>query len=306
MIITLAGPNNLLVQSELARLRAEFVKNHGDLALEQLDAEETDAEKLAEAMQSLPFLASKKLVVIKTPSANKQFTEQFEAILKNLHETTDVVLVEPRPDKRTAFYKTLQKLTEFHEFKELDARELPNWLVKEAKARGASIGFADANYLVERVGANQLLLSSELDKLLTFDPAITRETIDQLTEPAPQSSIFELLDAAFAGKTKRMVELYEQQRAQKVEPQQIMAMIAWQLHILAIVKTAGERNADQIAREASLNPFVVRKSMGITKNLNYKQLKDLVHRAYLLDIKLKSQTIDADEALQHFLLTVSQ
>ena len=156
------------------------------------------------------------------------------------------------------------------------------------------------------MGANQLLLSSELDKLLTFDPAITRETIDQLTEPAPQSSIFELLDAAFAGKTKRMVELYEQQRAQKVEPQQIMAMIAWQLHILAIVKTAGERNADQIAREASLNPFVVRKSMGITKNLNYKQLKDLVHRAYLLDIKLKSQTIDADEALQHFLLTVSQ
>jgi DNA polymerase-3 subunit delta len=305
VITTIAGPNNILVQQELDRLRTEFVKKHGNLALEQLDAEDAEAEKLAEAMQSLPFLAGKKLVVIKNPSANKQFASQFETLIKNVPETTDVVLVEPRPDKRTAFYKSLQKLTEFKEFKELEARELPNWLVREAKSRGGSITPADARYVVERVGPSQQLLSSELDKLLIFQPNISRQTIDELTEPAPQSSIFELLDAAFAGQTQRMQALYEQQRAQKVEPGQIMAMIAWQLHILAVVKTAGERSADQIAREASLNPFVVRKSQNITKNLSYKQLKDLVHRAYLLDIKLKSQTIDADEALQHFLLTIS-
>lgn len=304
MIVSIVGPNNILVQQELAKLRADFVKKHGDLALEQLDAEESEMEKLAEAMQSLPFLASKKLVIIKAPSSNKQFAEQFENIIQNIPETTDVILVEQRPDKRTAFYKTLQKLTDFHEFKELDARELPSWIMNEAKRLGGSISLSDARHLVERVGANQQLLGTELEKLITFDPKVTKETIDQLTEQAPQSSIFELLDAAFAGQTQRMQALYEQQRAQKVEPQQIMAMIAWQLHILALVKTAGERSADQIAREASINPFVVRKSLNITKNLSHKQLKDLVHRAYLLDIKLKSQTIDADEALQHFLISI--
>lgn len=304
MIISLVGPNTILVQQELARLRAEFVKKHGDFALEQLEADEVEAAKLAEAMQSLPFLASNKMVVIKTPSANKQFAEQFETLIKNVPETTDVILVEPRPDKRTAFYKLLQKLTDFHEFKDLDARELPSWIMNEAKRLGGSISLSDARHLVERVGANQQLLGTELEKLITFDPKVTKETIDQLTEQAPQSSIFELLDAAFAGQTQRMQALYEQQRAQKVEPQQIMAMIAWQLHILALVKTAGGRSADQIAREASINPFVVRKSLNITKNLSHKQLKDLVHRAYLLDIKLKSQTIDADEALQHFLISI--
>ncbi len=70
----------------------------------------------------------------------------------------------------------------------------------------------DAKYLVMRVGANQQTLSNELAKLLSYDKAITRQTIDLLTEQTPQSTIFELLDAAFAGNSKKAMELYAEQR----------------------------------------------------------------------------------------------
>src|SRR3546814_19438404 len=61
----------------------------------------------------------------------------------------------------------------------------------------------------------------------------------------PQSTIFELLDAALSGNTRRALELYEEQRSMKVEPQQIIAMLAWQLHVLAVVKAAGERRSEE-------------------------------------------------------------
>jgi DNA polymerase III delta subunit len=90
-----------------------------------------------------------------------------------------------------------------------------------------------------------------------------------------------------------------------VEPQAILAMIAWQLHVLALIKTAGDRSVDVIAKEAKLNPFVVRKSQGIAQRLSLSELKDLVRRTLTLDIRLKRQAIDADDALQQLLLSMA-
>lgn len=305
MIITLTGENHFGLQQELDKLVGQFVKKHGDLALERLDCEEAEFEKIREAMTGLPFLADKKLVLLRAPSTNKQFAEHIEQILKDVPDANDVVLVEPKLDKRTAYYKYLKKNTDFREFPEMDQHGLANWLVKAAKENDGSLKPADARYLVERVGTDQQLLSNELEKLLLYDSKIERRTIDLLTEPAPQSTIFQLLEAAFAGHTKTVLKLYGDQRAQKVEPAQIIAMLAWQLHVLAIVKAAGDRPSDAIAKEARLNPFVVRKSQGIARNLSQTELRGLASDLLKIDTAVKRTAIDADEALQHYLLEIA-
>ena len=294
-----------MLQAELNKIRSDFVAEFEDIGLEQLDGEETTAERMIEAAQSLPFLAARKLVILRNPSAQKAFAERIETIIKGVPGSTDLVVVETKIDKRSVYFKVLKAKTEFRELLELDPIKLNNWIVQYANDYGGSINTQDARYLIERVGQNQQLLASEIDKLLTFNSSINRTSIDLLTDQAPQGTIFELLDAAFAGNKQKAMDLYKQQRALKIEPQQIMAMLAWQLHVLALVKTAGERTPDDIAREAKLNPFVVRKTMQLARDLSLTEVKDLVSRALALDIKLKSQTIDADEALQHFLLTVT-
>jgi len=253
----------------------------------------------------LPFLASKKLVVLRSPSTNKAFLEGFEQLLGSVPDTTDVLIIEPKLDKRLAYYKYLKKSTDFKEFSQLDSGGLANWLVAEAKAQGGSISPSDARYLVERTGSDQQMLSSELAKLLIYDAKVSRRTIDLLTEPTPQSTIFQLLEAAFAGNQKRTLELYAEQRALKVEPQQVIAMLAWQLHVLAVVKTAGERSSADIAREAKLSPFVVQKSQSIARKLSREDVKKLVSDLLSIDTKSKRSNLDLDEALQHYLLTIS-
>lgn len=305
MVTTITGTNTFLVRARLDERVADFVNTYGDLGLERIDADEASYERITEALQSLPFLAEKKLVVIKNPGAQKQLSERFVDLLPTIPDSTDVILVELKPDKRTSFYKMLKKDTDFQEFDELREQELPRWLSEEAKTRGGSLSQADASYLVSRLGANQLLLSQELDKLLLYKPEIARKQIDLLTERVPQSTIFELIDAAFSGNHKKAITLYREQRSLRVEPQQIVAMLAWQLHVLAVVKTAEGKSSEEIARIARLNPFVVRKSQNITRNLSLQELKRLVSDVLELDIKLKSQNIDADEALEYFLLTIT-
>jgi DNA polymerase III subunit delta len=304
VITTLTGSNSYLLKAELRRLVDAFVAEYTDMGLEKLDGEEAAYDRMREALESLPFLASKKLVVLASPSANKEFVEKAVDLLKELPETTDVIIIEPKPDKRLSYYKFLKKNSELKEFNELDEYGLSKWLTESAKDGGAEITQSDARYLVERVGANQQLLSNELAKLITYNPKITRQTIDLLTEPTPHSTIFELLDAALGGNTKYALKLYEEQRAMKVEPQQIIAMLAWQLHVLALVKTAGERDANEVAKEAKLNPFVVRKTQGLARRMTLTEIKGLIHRTLKLDIRLKSEAIDADDALQHLLMSV--
>jgi DNA polymerase III delta subunit len=80
--------------------------------------------------------------------------------------------------------------------------------------------------------------------------------------------------------------------------------LAWQLHVLALVRAAGDKPASQIASEAKLNPYVVRKSMERARSLSMDQLKTMIGELHQLDITLKSKSIDPDEALQNYILMI--
>lgn len=306
VMIVITGDNAFAVDRELKRLTDAYLEEHGGLGLERIDGETVDPARIREALTSIPFLAGAKLVVIRNLGANRQASEQVEQLFDDLPETTEVVLVEDKFDKRTAYYKFMKKHADFREFPALDRDGLASWLAKTAEQDGGTLSMADARYLVERVGMDQQLVANELEKLLTYDQKITRADIDLLTEATPQSTIFQLLEAAFAGNRRRALDLYAEQRALKVEPPQIIAMLAWQLHVLAIIKTAGGRTPDVIAGEARINPFVVRKSASIARDLTPSRLKTLINDLLNIDVRIKRTSTDPDEALQHYLLKLAK
>jgi DNA polymerase-3 subunit delta len=305
MIVTLTGTNDFWRQRELKKLVADFVAEHGDFALERLDGEEADADRLRESMYSLPFLTARKLVVLREPGIQKAFAESIAESLARVPETTDVIIVEPKLDKRLSYYKNLKKLTDFREYPELDANGLSRWAVDYAREQNATLSQTDARALIDRVGTSQQMVQQEINKLAAYSPKITKQTIELLTDRLPQSTIFELLDAAFAGKADRAMAIYDEQRALRVEPQAILAMVAWQLQIVAVVKAAGQKPSDEIAKAAKLNPFVVRKTQNITRRVSLAQVRRQVSDLLQLDAALKSMPIDADEALRLYLLKLA-
>src|SRR6185312_15650684 len=133
MVAVFTGENGFALKAALDARVSAFIAEHGDIAVERLDGEDASFERLQESLQSLPFLASRKLVILRNPGLNKQFSEQVESLAHGLPETTDVIIVEAKPDKRSTYYKLLKKLTDLHEFPELDENGLARWLVDTAK-----------------------------------------------------------------------------------------------------------------------------------------------------------------------------
>jgi DNA polymerase III delta subunit len=176
--------------------------------------------------------------------------------------------------------------------------------VAQAKVKNGSLSSADARFLVERIGTNQQLLSSELSKVLLYDTNINRKTIELTTEAIPQSTIFDLLDSIFSGNSKRALALYTDQRALKVEPQQIISMLVWQFHIIALIKSAKQLSTEQIAKIAKINPYVVSKTAKIASKITLRQLRHMIHDLLELDVRLKSESLDTDDALKLYILSL--
>lgn len=304
MIVTITGSNFYLMRRRLGELTEKFVKQHGELALERIDAETAEPSTILEAIQSLPFLANRKLVLLRGLGANKTASGQVEQYIDAAGDSCDVIFYEPLPDKRTGYFKVLKSKSQLEEFDELDQRGLAAWLAEQAKKQGGQLSLGDANYLVERVGASQELLASELEKLLIYDAEISRESIDLLTVKTPQSKVFDLLDAAFGGNKKRALELYAEQRAQKVEPQFIMGMIAWQLELIALAHLGRGKTAIQIAKDAGVSPYPVQKAQRLADKLDRQKLTEMINTAAEFDYKSKTVTFDLDEALKTYIVTL--
>jgi DNA polymerase III delta subunit len=304
MITTLYGENSFALDEELHHLIADFVKIHGELSIVRLNGDEVELGKIEQALTSLPLLVPCQLVVLKSPSKNKQFLESYAELLGGLSADTDLLIVEHHLDKRLRYFGFLKRETDLRIFNELDQEALIRWLVEAAKRYQGSITVADALYLIGRVGTQQQLLVNELQKLILYNPVITRQTIDDLTQETAQSTIFELLEAAFKGQKSQTIRLYTQQRSLRVEPQQIIALLSWQLNVLAVIKTAQGHSLATIAKQTGINPYVVRKSDNLSRHLHLEDIKTQLARLKQIDIGLKQTSINADEALQHYLLTL--
>lgn len=308
MITALLGTNHFLLKQRLTELTEQFLSQYGGFALERIDCEEVELRTILEAVQSVPFLTPKKMIVLRNLSANKLASEAINYILEDIPDFTEIIIYEPYIDKRSIYFKSIKKHKEVTliEFGDRDRPELAKWLSDEAEKAGGKLSVSDANYLIDRVGTDQMLLYNELQKLTTYNKHISQENIELLTEPEPQSRIFDLLDAAFSGHAERAMKLYEEQRTQKVEPQQILALLAWQLHIVAIVLAAGQRSVEDISSEAKLNPFVVRKAKNLARKISSSKVKELIAEALDIDVSGKTTAINLDDALKNYLLSITR
>lgn len=305
MIITLSGSNHYMINNELKNILSDFADQNGSMAIEQIDGGEAEFQSVTESLTNLSFLTPNRLIILKRGSNNKQFIDSVEKVLENIPSTNTIVIVEPNIDKRLSYYKSLKKLTEFKNYEDLEFGQLARWIDEKVKQQGGTINNNDARYLVELVGIDQMRLANEVKKLLSYQNEITRDSIDLLVEPTSQTTIFQLLDAVFGGKSEELLKIYDDQKRQKVEPQQIIAMLTWQIHILAMIKAAGNKSPNEIAKITKVSPFVINKSLGIARRLDKKAIQNLASSLLELDIKLKNKTVDADGALLQLLLTVS-
>lgn len=305
MVTALVGTNWYKVKQSLDDIYTSFARAHGELAVERLQGSDVSLEEIKSITSAVTLFTSDKLVVVYDLSQNKQAAEQVDELIESINDETHLVLVETGMDKRSAYYKRLKKLENFIDCSEPTAIELEKWAIDYIQKSGGELSKADARYLIERIGINQALIERELAKLVQYDPKVSRQSIDELTEQTPTSTIFNLIDLVFAGNVAGALKLYDEQRSQKVEPQAIFGMMVWQMHLVAVCVTAGSRSASDIASETGLNAYSLGKAQAISKRMGKQKVAEFLDLLAEIEMTSKKQTYNLDDALKYAIIKLA-
>lgn len=288
MITSLIGSNGFALLQNKKQKVDNFIKNHGDLSVERFESD-SDKEVVRSALLNLPFLVEKKLIIFDEPSKSKELIENLIEWLVILDEKTDVLIIEPNPDKRTAWYKFLQKHTDLIPCNELDDSSTRKWILEIVKEMGGTIEGRAASVLIDYSGLNQQQLYNDIIKLINYNANITNETVDLLVEPLPQDTIFSLLEALAHGNSNKTLNLYDSLRQSGVDANEILAMLGWQLHTLLLVKSSLTTKGE----DSGLHPYVIQKNLGLVNRLRYKDIEELISLVISAELSIKKEGLTA-------------
>lgn len=292
MITSVVGSNNFLVLKKKQQFIKSFVEKYGDIAVENIEAD-TELEQARSAIFNLPFLVEKKLVIFDEPSTNKELAEKLLVWLNDIDDKIDVLIIEPKPDKRTAWYKFIQKNTKLISCDEIDENSTKKWIIELIKENNAEIDNEAVKALIYNSGLNQQQLYNDIVKLINYDTKITKDTVDLLVEPIPQDTVFALLEALTAGNTLKTVNLYESLKQSGVDANEILAMLGWQLHTLLLVKSSMFDKKD----DSGLHPFVVQKNSSVASKLAFKDIDELLKLLISAELSIKKDGISASKVV---------
>ena len=218
-------------EAEVKRVAAELASNltppsAGDFGLEVIDGVADNAEQAEarirsaiEALQTLPFFGSTKVVWLKNVNFlgddQKARSSAVQSALEELSELIDagfgpgstLLLSATDVDKRRSFYKTLLKQAEVQVFDRLDSGR-SGWEeealeIVQQRARKRKLQFDDdaLDLFVLLTGGDTRQIDNELEKIDTFlgkDRGVSAELVRELVPLSRAGVIFELGNALAA------------------------------------------------------------------------------------------------------------
>lgn len=343
MITLLHGPDDLLRSEHLATLRAALgPAEMADLSATWLDGRRTTVGEIRHHADALPFLTSRRLVVVEgylaqlrrrmrsgkgkagdeeeeaaeTPenlSAAAQDREHLLAYLPDVPETTDLVLVEatavPGNDK---VVKALRRLAEQGQAAIVvcdapEERDLPAWIIERTRRKGGAIEPAAAYDLATSVGRNLMLLDNELNKLIAYRGGagpIRKADVRLMTPYTQQASIFDMVDAIGQKNSAEASRLLRELERDGAAPLYLLAMITRQFRILVQVTDlqGSGLNKYEIGSKIGLHHFPTGKAMQQARHWRMADLLAAYDRLLETDLAIKTGKLPDDLALDLLVL----
>lgn len=309
------GEETFLLHQQVKAWKEAFRKRCGDdMNLLTLDGEQLEESEIISQVETLPFLADKRLIFIeglpevaKASAKGKSETEDeadrkpaFEklmAFLDKIPETSVVVFVQPKPDKRKSLYKKIVQKAEVKEFRPLKDAALVQWIRQQAMAHKGAIAGPAATHLAEQVGSDLWRLDLEIQKLCAYASGkpIRAEMVDALVTPSLEANIFHLTDALGAKDGRTAMRNLHRSMAAGESLTMVFYMIVRQfrliLQVAGYVTSNPGANSVTLASALKLHPFVAKNILGQVHHFRMPELKSAYRKLLEIDLGLKTSKI---------------
>jgi DNA polymerase-3 subunit delta len=311
MLYILYGQDDFSLNQAVEKIKADL----GDREVvatntTNLEGQHLTLSELRNKCDTVPFLSPHRLVIVdgllgrfeikqSRPRSGKGKSgnglgewEGLDSYIKQMPETTVLVLVDEEVQGQNPLLKKLSPLAEVRTFPLLRGRDLKAWIQQRVKAEGGDITPQAVNLLAELIGGDLWAMEGEIQKLLLYsqERPINEDDVRQLVSYVQEANIFALVDAVAEGRTELAQRILHRLYDEGMAPTYILVMITRQFRLIAQAKDL-ERGLSRLQIQDRLG---LKSSYSLDKTLGQAKLYDFegVKRAYdkLLETDLAIKT----------------
>ena len=211
----LFGNDEFAITRKLKEFESDFTDpTSADMNTARLDARSMNENDLNNAVNAMPFLAKRRLVLLQNPSSkynNPSARKKFLEFIEKTPETTRLVMyesVEPKEAEKHWLVKWAEKnnkLIQTKAFMLPRLKDMAGWIVNETKNQGGKIDPRAAEMLKDMVGVDTRQAGMEIAKLLAYvnwARPVTAQDVEAVCIVTSQQSVFDFVDALANGNGK--------------------------------------------------------------------------------------------------------
>ncbi|MFZ7121037.1 MAG: DNA polymerase III subunit delta [Eubacteriaceae bacterium] len=312
------GNEYLIANMMLENIKKSLINPlYEQLNVNYLDGKTITVDELINACETLPFMDTKRLIVVKNMSSMninnnilKTDMEMLCKYLSNIPISTYLIFISRKIDKKRKIYKSIQKNGKIIEYKKLEKNDLLKWINKRVNLRGKKIEkkaldlFVDSSdYLNKDSNINLDDIENELDKLLAYSKEKVKIEcceVQNIVQQNMDTNIFKMLELMGKGLAGESIYLMHVLINNGEPPVRILYMIIRQYRIIyhsKLLRDSGFSTND-IARIMAEKSFVVNKALYQGKNYSYDKLIKAYKYCSQIDRKMKKGQINHKLALE--------
>ena len=307
----LYGNDEFAITRRLKEFEADFTDpTSADMNTANLEARTMGSDELNNAVNAMPFLASKRLVTLGNPSGKytkPNDRKKFKEFIENVPETARLVIhetMEPRDVKVHWLVKWADnetKLVKTQAFMLPRQWEMAGWIVNETKNQGGEIGPPAAAKLAEMVGVNTRQAGQEIAKLLTYvnwKRQVEVQDVEAVSIVTAQESVFDFVDAMAGGDSKSAQRLLHR-LLENDDAFSLWGMVVRQFRLLLMAREVLDSRGgkDEVSRALGVHPFVAEKTTGQARAFTLPVLERIYHKLLEIDEGVKTGQFALELAL---------
>ena len=319
-IFFLYGNDEFAISRRLKGFDSEFTDpTSADMNTARLEARSMSEDDLNNAVNAMPFLATRRLVLLASPSAkynNPTLRKKFLEFIDKMQDTTRLVMYEP-VDPRDAEKHWLVKWAEKNEkliqakaFMLPRLKDMTGWIVNETKNQGGKIDPRAAEMLKDMVGVDTRQAGMEISKLLAYvnwARPVTIQDVEAVCIVTSQQSVFDFVDALANGNGKSAQHLLHR-LLENEDPFSLWGMVVRQFRLLIQAREIldGRGNKNDIARALGVHPFVAEKTTQQAARFSIESLESIYRRLLNIDEGVKTSQVTLDLAMDTLVVELTR
>ncbi|MGN1370083.1 MAG: DNA polymerase III subunit delta [Aristaeellaceae bacterium] len=276
-----------------------------------MDAPTSDA--IVAACETLPFMADKRLVVVREHpalSGRAEADERLISYLPGIPESAVLVfLCRGKADGRKKLCAAIKKLGGVVTFDPLKDEELTPWIIKAFADLGKSVSPQTASVLSFTVGSDTALLRREIEKLAALAgerDTVTEADVQAVATRSLECTVFEMVDAVVAGQQGKAFGLLRDMLTMGSEPLGILAMLLRQFRLMQHIKIMQYEKIPpaDIKQRLGMKPFAAERCMRQAGGYTGAQVKKGVQICLTTEYMVKSGGYNQEGALEKAMLEI--